>query len=279
MVTPVRDAPLSWTSGTVAVAGGHLAFHRTGGAKPALVLSHGLTDNGLCWARVAQALADDFDVVMLDARGHGSSTRLAAGEAHDAGNDIADAIRGLELRSPVVMGHSVGARATADYAAANPGQAAKVILEDPPLLPILAPDESLRRRAAFRAQVEHVQSLSDPEILAMGRQSSPGWHEDEFSAWVLGKRQVDPCVMPHYAMPWQDVLARISVPTLLIHGEPERGSLVSPAIAAEAMALNPLVRTVQISGAGHNIRRENPSGLLAVVRAFLREDDSHGHQG
>ena len=35
--------------GAIPVTGGHLAYHRTGGDKPALVLSHGLTDNGLCW--------------------------------------------------------------------------------------------------------------------------------------------------------------------------------------------------------------------------------------
>ena len=79
-----------------------------------LVLVHGLTDNGLCWTRIAKALQDDFDIVMFDARGHGGSTRMAAGAESGAGNDIAEAIQGLDLRSPVVMGHSVGARAAAD---------------------------------------------------------------------------------------------------------------------------------------------------------------------
>ncbi len=275
MVNGAETSP-SWTSGTVQVPGGYLAFNRTGGAKPPLLLSHGLTDNGLCWTRFAQALANDFDIVMLDARGHGCSVRMAADRNHSAGNDIAEAIHGLRLKSPVVMGHSVGARATADYAASHGSAAKMVILEDPPLLPTMASADTLLRRADFRRQIDHVQSLSDAEILAMGRQSSPDWHEDEFPAWLLGKRQVDPAAMPSFATPWQDALARISVPTLLICGEPGLGSLVSAAAAAEAAALNPLIRTVRVERAGHNIRRENLSGYLAAVRKFLSDGDGHG---
>ncbi len=267
----------SWQSGTVPITGGHLAFHRTGGTGPALVLSHGLTDNGLCWSRVAAALASDFDIVMLDARGHGASSRTTVGAPNDPAQDIAEAIDGLGLESPLVMGHSVGARATADYANANPDRISKVILEDPPLLPIAARSEALLRREKFRRQVEEFQSLSDAGIVAMGKRLSPGWHEDEFPAWALGKRQVDPEAMPDYPAPWQDSLAGISVPTLLIYGESARGGLVTPDIAAEAMRINPQTKALQITGAGHNIRRENFHGFLCAVREFLSASADHDH--
>ena len=102
-----------WQPGRVNVSGGHLAYHRTGGTGPALLLSHGLTDNGLCWLRLAAALDPEFDIVMLDARGHGESSRIPAGAAHDPADDIAQAIEALGLNAPIVMGHSVGARAIA----------------------------------------------------------------------------------------------------------------------------------------------------------------------
>jgi pimeloyl-ACP methyl ester carboxylesterase len=78
-----------WSRGRLAVTGGHLAYHRTGGGGPALVLSHGLTDNGLCWSRLAEALAPAFDVIMLDARGHGDSARTAGCADLDPARDIA----------------------------------------------------------------------------------------------------------------------------------------------------------------------------------------------
>ena len=81
-----------WTTGVVAVTGGHLAYHRTGGDGPVLVLSHGLTDNGLCWSRFASALGSAFDIVMLDARGHGESSRIGVQRAQSPGEDIAQAV-------------------------------------------------------------------------------------------------------------------------------------------------------------------------------------------
>ena len=259
-----------WSQGRLAVTGGHLAYHRTGGGGPALVLSHGLTDNGLCWSRLATALAPDFDVIMLDARGHGDSSRMAGGPDPDPARDIAGAIGQLGLSSPIVMGHSIGARATADFAAAWPGIPGKVVLEDPPFLPL--PDEAAIaiRQQKFRQQVDAFRALSLSEIEALGRKTSPGWHDDEFPAWAASKRQVDPEAMPQYRTPWQTAIAGIAAPTLLIHGDPALGGLVTPTLAAEARSLNPNIATVQIRGAGHNIRRENFVDFLEAVRGFLK---------
>jgi pimeloyl-ACP methyl ester carboxylesterase len=258
-----------WRSGTVEITGGQLAYHRTGGAGPVLVLAHGLTDNGLCWGRTAQALCGDYDIVMLDARGHGNSSRMVPGMLHDPGRDLAEAIAGLALKTPIVMGHSVGASATAAYANANPARAAKVILEDPPFLPEIGIAEAQHRREGFRRQIAEMQTLTDAEITAFGQRTSPLWHEDEFPAWTQGKRQVDVEAVPLRFLPWQATIDQIAAPTLLIYGETERGGLVTPEIACEAMQINPLIQAVQITGAGHNIRRENCSGFLTAVRAFL----------
>jgi N-formylmaleamate deformylase len=250
---------------------GHLAYHRSAGPGPVMVLSHGLTDNGLCWSRTAQALAGDYDVVMLDARGHGASSRMAASTPPDPGRDLAEAIAGLGLTSPIMMGHSVGASATAACANANPGIAARVILEDPPFLPDIDLAQARQRREAFRRQIAEMQTLSDEAIASLGQTTSPNWHADEFPAWAQGKRQVDPESVPIGVAPWQESIAAIASPTLLIYGEAERGGLVTAATAAEAMAINPRIRAVQVSGAGHNIRRENFTGFLAAVRAFLAD--------
>lgn len=264
---------MTWQTGTVEINGGHLAWHRTGGPGPVLVLSHGLSDNGLCWSRTAQALSADYDVVMLDARGHGESSRTLPGAPHDPAQDLADAITGLGLQAPILMGHSVGARAAAACANSCPDLPSLVILEDPPFLPEISPAEAARHREAFRTQITALQRLSDEDITAAGRKTAPSWHADEFPAWTLGKRQVDPAAAPQRFQHWPDLIDRIAVPTLLLYGETERGGLVTAAIAQAAMQRNPRVQAVQISGAGHNIRRENFADFMAAVRAFL--DASH----
>jgi N-formylmaleamate deformylase len=261
--------PPAWTSGTVEVTGGRLAYCRTGGQGPVVLLSHGLTDNGLCWFRLAQSLAPDFDLIMLDARGHGDSSPMPEG-GHDPARDIAEAAAQLNLDRPVVMGHSVGGRATADYAGAYPDRVSMVILEDPVFLPPADPAATAKRRARFREQVEGFRAMTQAELIAMGKATSPGWHEDDFPAWAAAKARVDPEAYPAYARSWQEAVARISAPTLLIRGEAALGALVTPQIAAEAMAINPQIRTVEIPGAGHNIRRENFTAYLAAVRDVLR---------
>ncbi|WP_340646735.1 alpha/beta hydrolase [Phenylobacterium sp.] len=261
-----------WATGRVEVSGGHLAYHRTGGEGPALVLSHGLTDKGLCWQRLAQALAGDFDIVMLDARGHGDSSPMPPGD-HDPAQDIADAIEQLGLVAPIVMGHSVGARATAAYANAHPGKVWKVILEDPPFLPLIDRAAADRRAGRFAEQVANFRAMSQDDLIALGRAQSPLWHDDDFPAWAAAKHQTDPAAMPVYATPWQDILAQITAPTLLIHGDSAHGGLVTPEIAREAKALNPHIVTVLVAGAGHNTRRENFPDYLAAVRDFLVASD------
>jgi N-formylmaleamate deformylase len=258
-----------WRSGTVEVSGGHLAYHRTGGDVPCLVLSHGLTDNGLCWGRFAAALESDFDIIMLDARGHGESSRPSPDLPHDPARDISEAIDNLGLTSPALLGHSVGAYATAECAGARAGGVSKVVLEDPPFLPPGGLAAAETRRERFRNQVEQFQAMSEAQITAMGKASSPDWHDDEFPAWAAAKRQVDPDAMPFYRAPWRRAIERITAPTLLVCGEPDRGGLVTRVVAVEAVEINLNIRTVQISGAGHNIRRENFADYLTAVRTFL----------
>lgn len=43
----------TWQSEFVHTNGIRIHYTRTGGDKPALVLLHGITDNGLCWSRTA----------------------------------------------------------------------------------------------------------------------------------------------------------------------------------------------------------------------------------
>jgi N-formylmaleamate deformylase len=62
-----------WRSGFVEANGIRLHYTRTDGDKPPLVLAHGVTDAGPCWTAVAEALAPEYDAVMVDARGHGYS--------------------------------------------------------------------------------------------------------------------------------------------------------------------------------------------------------------
>ena len=61
--------PPHWFEGIVTANGIQQHYYRTGGDKPSLMLLHGFSENGQCWSRVAKALEQDYDVIMVDAYG------------------------------------------------------------------------------------------------------------------------------------------------------------------------------------------------------------------
>jgi pimeloyl-ACP methyl ester carboxylesterase len=247
-------------------------YYRTGsGAQPPIVLVHGFSDNGLCWRRAACALESVFDVIMIDARNHGQSTTGPAGLSELAA-DVAAVITGLELDHPVAVGHSIGAATVAELAVRHPNLVSRLVLEDPPWKEAQdeSPEMSHARRDGVREYLAKLTSMTDSEILDLGRSQHPEWDDVDFDDWVVAKRQVRVAAADSLGLSgWQDVIDRIECPTLLIHGDPARGGILTPALAERLAALNGRVTTCLVEESGHNIRRENFERFSEVLRAFL----------
>ncbi len=266
-----------WSSGDVLANGIKLHYYRTGGDKPPIVLLHGITDNGLCWTRLARNLEPDYDLIMVDARGHGLSAAPTSGyAAQDHAADVAGLIEALALEEPVLIGHSMGAATAAVTAATYPGSVGGVVLEDPPwwaAMPVPAdPQKALEE---WRAGITTSKAKTVEELVALCRAESPAWDEVERLPWAESKRQVSPNVvgfMSERFTPWQEVAQAITCPALLVTADTAAGSIVSPEIARKAAALMPNCRVAYIPGAGHNIRREQFEPFVEIVRGFLKEN-------
>ncbi|MFR0355123.1 alpha/beta fold hydrolase [Streptomyces sediminimaris] len=118
----------------VPVPGGRLAVSRWPAADPGapVVLAlHGITANGLSWARVAHHLAGRATLVAPDLRGRGRSGRLPGpyGIAAHA-DDMAAVVDALGVRRVVLTGHSMGAFAAALTAVRHPGLLTGLLLVD-----------------------------------------------------------------------------------------------------------------------------------------------------
>lgn len=264
---------LTWQEGDVLTNGIRLHYYRSGGDGPPIVLAHGITDSGMCWPMVSDALASGYDVVAVDARGHGKSEKPVTGYTRaDHAADLAGLIEGLGLGRPLVMGHSMGAATASMMAATYPQIAAALILEDPPWRS--ADDLAARheRAATWAQDIAERKALSREARLQKGRADHPTWPEAVFDPWVDAKEAVSPNVFSFVAgdtLAWQDVVERIQCVTLLLTGDPELGAIVTPEIAADVQAANPCIEVANIPGAGHNIRRENYPAYMEAVNAFL----------
>lgn len=87
--------------------GVEIAYQRVG-VGPSLLLVHGITESRHTWDPLVADLAMSFDVIAVDLRGHGESSRVGPFDAVTFAGDLAALARGLGLRRPLLVGHSLG---------------------------------------------------------------------------------------------------------------------------------------------------------------------------
>jgi pimeloyl-ACP methyl ester carboxylesterase len=272
------NSNLKYQEGEVQANGIPLHYYRTGGNKPPLVLAHGFTDSGLCWSRVAGALAGDYDVVMVDARGHGKSARADAPfSSDDQADDLAGAIRALGLERPAVLGHSMGAATTALMAARYPDVPRCVLLEDPPWFVGTPPGMDEPGENPWFTWLRTVHKLSYNDLYEGCKSDNPGWDDAECGPWAESKQQFDVRVLDfvHHTMThdWRGVIPGIICPLLLITGDSaKRGAVVTPEAAEAIRSLAQHGQLAHIPDAGHSIHRDQFEPFIAAVRAFLKEN-------
>ena len=244
---------------------------------PPLVLVHGIGSRAESWWPVLGPLAERFHVYAVDLRGHGGSGKPGAGYLlDDYAADLGALLDALGLERPFVLGHSLGAMTTMLWAVQQPGRAARIVLEDPPL----------RTEPAILDAFDGWMQLNaaPPEAVAAWYQSEhPDW------SWEECRRRAESITSTHPAVfaelraaseealaqpgpgrdPRLDALAAIDAPTLLVRGDPDLGSMVGPDDVAEIAAAAPQVVVRRIPGTGHSIHREQPEAFVREVVGFL----------
>ena len=270
--------PQEWTQGDITVGDVRLHYTRTGGDKPPFVLAHGFSDDGLCWTPVARALQSQFDVVMVDARGHGLSEAPEEGyNSPQMAQDLAGVITGLGLQSPFIMGHSMGAATALTLAGLHPEIPRAILLEDPPAWwkttnqPAPDRDEWLHRT---RLWINELQTQSRDELIEKQRRATPSWSQEEIELWADAHLRLSPNVVSGRGIrsDWNtQLLQNITCPTLLLTADVERGALVSDTDAQELQKFVPQLKVAHIAGAGHSVHREQFETFMGAVQTFLQE--------
>ncbi len=267
----------NWTSNKIPSNGITLHYTRTGGDKPPIVLAHGFSDDGLCWTPVAQQLERDYDVIMVDARGHGRSAAPDGGyHAQTMATDLAGVIMALGLTKPVVMGHSMGGATTMALAGLFPDIPGAIIIEDASAGNIMADKspEALARLQGWHDRMAMLQRKTHAELIEHAHTVTPTWAEPELEPWAHAKLRFNLKALDRsdaVLLDWAQLLGNITCPALLLYADPELGGGVSAERAAEMQGLLPQLQTVHIPGAGHNIRREQFGAYMEAVCSFLAQ--------
>lgn len=265
-----------YQEGDLLANGVRLHYYRTGGSLPPVVLCHGFSAAGLVWERLARTLAPAYDVVMPDARCHGRSEAPPRGNDLDAmAADLRRLLAALGLERPALVGASMGAACALQAAAEDPALARCLVLVDPPWRPTTEAPSPARRQAAQRARrtwITRQHGLALAERVAELHERYPLWQVLELERYAEALGQLRPSIVEgglSGGRPWRESLARLRCPALLVTGDPARGALVSPALAAEARAILPTLHLAPVAAAGHTIAEDQPEILAALVRDFI----------
>lgn len=274
VVAVAGPPPANWKDGYVLTNGIRMHYWRTGGSgKTPLVMAHGSSDDGLCWTNLAKELEGSFDIVLIDARGHGLSDPPKPNDPVDVqADDLAGLIRELKLDRPIVMGHSMGSFAAAAFAARYPDVPRAVILEDPNLAnrPMTPPTGVNADPQTRRANALARNNRSEEELVADCMKNTPQWGRAECETWAPSKRRhhpdtaLGPGAGTRPAM--SDLFAKITAPTLILKADAQ-GELRQQ--NEKVAAILQRGQIVHIEGAGHNVRRDEKQRTLAALKPFL----------
>ena len=291
--------PARWHEGTIIAHHLRQRYYRTGAGdeKPTLLLLHGFSENGLCWSRVVRALENHYDLIMLDARGHGRSDLPATGYSQETlTQDVIAFIAALNLDQPFLWGYSNGAKTAAQVAASAPESIRAVILEDPPWrAEISKPTGTVpsaksggpwpgydQWRASWIAWHVRLRDQTFAERVSSSASFLPpgavDWPPEELLTHLEAQAQfnldlLDLLPPVPLASPWRGTVARITCPILLLSSDPAHGGAITPEVAEQIAATWRAGEQVAFPGASHFLHHEMDDEALAlfiaIVQAFL----------
>lgn len=271
-VAPVRTNP-----GTVVSADGtRIAYQRIGDGPPVIVLP-GAMNLGESWREVAEALADEYTVLLVDRRGYPPSEVAPGVSSFD--REVADvrALVGHVGGSAHVLGHSYGGLLALHAALADPTGIRSLLLYEAPVLaggPHVA-DVLVRYRAALAAGdafgaiglfLDDVVGIAPEQMQDMvpddgGAPPSP--EEIRALAAPLEHDIESISTLSRDVERW----GRITVPTLLMDGADTWADLA--ASTAALAAVRPDAERVTWAGQTHFANMLAPQLVAETLRAYL----------
>jgi pimeloyl-ACP methyl ester carboxylesterase len=276
---------------TLPVNGVELAWSERGSSPqgtPSLVLVHGFTGAAHDYALVADELASDRRVVVLDQRGHGHSTKTGRIESYTIDQLVADLAVFLEAvgGGPVdLLGHSMGGRVAMGLVLRRPDLVCSLVLMDTSAWSFMPPDEGIRDLVhAWIEAYEPAQgmpeslSIGGPEDALIEERMPPSWKEEK-AALFAG---MDPYAVKAFGLALigdvgdgrvslKSELPSISCPTTVIAGEHDHPLIDQAPELAELMADG---RLAVIEGAYHSPQLTHPESWKNAVRTHLTWADA-----
>lgn len=273
---------------TIVTRDGTTIYYKDWGPQdgPVVTFSHGWPLSADAWeAQMFHLASHGFRCIGHDRRGHGRSSQPWDGNHMDQyADDLAELLDHLDVRKAMMVGHSTGGGEVARYVGRHgTKRVGKVVLMGavPPImlqtpanpggLPLAVFDGFRAAYLADRAQF-FLDVASGPffGFNRPGAKVSQGLIQSWWAQGMqCGHKNGYDCIKAFSETDFTEDLARIDVPTLIIHGDDDQ---IVP-IGASALRSAELVRGAQLKiypGGSHSLGDTSKEQLNADLLAFAR---------
>ncbi len=244
------------------------------GRGEALVLLHGWGMNSAVWGGVAERLAENRRVILIDLPGHGGSPFASERSLRE----WADACLAVAPERAVWIGWSLGAQVALQVALDQPERVQKLIsLAGTPRFvqgkswPHAMEDKTLGQFATSLRK-DHRKTLERFLALQVRGSDEARTTLRTLKTRLMGKPDPQPTALETGLSLLKNVdlredLAALQMPTLWLYGE--RDTLVPAAAADLLLAILPQAEVYRIAGAAHAPFLSHRDETLALIETFL----------
>jgi non-heme chloroperoxidase len=259
-------------------------YYEDHGSGQPVVLIHGYPLNADSWERQEAALLPaGYRVIRYDRRGFGRSSKPTVGYDYDTfAADLRVLLEHLDLQDAVLVGFSMGSGEVTRYLGRyGSARVAKAVIMGviPPFL--LKRDDNpegvdgqvfeTMKAGVLEDRYVHLKSFIDNfydvDVLAPERVSDQAWQASFNVALDMGPHATYACV-DTWLEDFRDDLAKIDVPTLVVHGTADR-ILPIEATADRLPHLIADVRLVRVDGGPHGMCWTHPDEVNGALLEFL----------
>ena len=273
------------TIDTVTAHDGTIIHFTDWGHGTPVVFSHGWPLSGDAWEDQMLFLAEQgYRVIAHDRRGHGRSSKPWHGNDMDTyADDLACLLNALDISGATLVGHSTGGGEVARYIGRHgTGRVARAVLvgavtpqmvvspSNPDGVPMSVFDGIRAGVHSDRAQFFLDLSLPFFGFNRDGANLSEGLRQTFLIQGLqCSIKSAHACVKQFSETEFSDDLKKMTIPTLVIHGDDDQ--IVPLATTARrAVELLPQGRLSVYEGAGHGLPITHKEKLNAELLAFLR---------
>ena len=273
-------------SNMITMKDGAQIYYKDWGTGPAVVFSHGWPLNSDAWEDQMMFLANNgYRCIAHDRRGHGRSSQPWNGNNMDTyADDLATVVETLNLTKATFVGHSTGGGEVARYIGRHgQSRAAKAVLigavtplmlktaGNPDGVPMSVFDGI--RTAVQTDRAQFFKDLTTPffGFNRAGVKDSQGMRD---TFWLLGMqcglRGAYECIKQFSETDFTEDLKKMSLPTLLLHGDDDQ---IVP-IGTSAIAASKILKNARLEvykGGSHALPLMNKDKVNADLLAFLKQ--------